>query len=248
MEPARWMMSACPHDTADRPERWFAFAQQLSRRTSLSVRFLLALDFPEFRKMFPELDLVYANPNDALNLLQRQGFIPLARMDGHFDEGVLVCRQDDPHDLSRVPGSRLATCVSLVITDIVVRHLAKQGVELLGEMVDRPSWSAALASLLHGEVDLAILYRDFFLSLKPETRQKLMVVAESNERTLFHVFLVAPRRQAMIRDLQQALLGFHQEEASAKVLRELGCERLVPATSEEVASFSSMRHQIFIRP
>lgn len=234
----KFVMSACPHDTSSRPEQWFAFAQQLSYRSGFSVRFSLSLDFPEFRKMFPELDLVYANPNDALHLVDQRGFIPLARMADRFDEGVVVCRRDEPQGLQEIPQKRIATCVSMIITDIVMRHLVQKGITP-GPMVDKPSWGAVLAALLNKETDMAILYRDFFLELRPETRQELMVVTESNEQVAFHVFLLAPQHQDMVETFQGALLGFHEEPGSARVLQELGCERLVPATKEEVLAFSS---------
>lgn len=230
-------MSACPHDTANRIERWFVFTQQLTKQSRFSVRFSLALNFHEFRGMFDKLDLVYADPNNALHLVRDRDFIPLARMDGRFDEAVIVCRGDQPQALATISNQRIATCKSLIITDIAIRYLERQGL-IPGELVDQPSWGAALAALLRGDADLAILYADFYYDLKPETREELLLLGESQERFAFHAFLLTPGKASLAEELRSILLTLHQNPDGAAALQALGCPKLVEASREEILSFA----------
>ncbi|MFN3414526.1 MAG: PhnD/SsuA/transferrin family substrate-binding protein, partial [Thermoanaerobaculum sp.] len=159
------VLSACPHDTAEDPEQWFLFTQMLSKVLGHSIRFELALDFPDFWSTMEQLDLVYANPNDSLTLVSIHGFLPLARFNGRFDEGVVVGREDSPFDLQEISSKRVSTCTSMLVTNTVVKHLKKMGLQL-GQIMDAPSWDAVLANLLKGEADFAILCRDFFEELR----------------------------------------------------------------------------------
>lgn len=233
-------MSACPHDTAGQPERWFALAQQLSLASGVSVRFSLALDFPEFRSMLPELDLVYANPNDALHLVTDLGFAPLARGEGRFDEAVLVCRREDPRNLAAAAEKPVASCLAMIVTDVALRWLASQGLAA-PQLVDHPSWGACLASLFNGQTDLAILYADFYHSLRPETQEKLLLLGSSQEQKAFHCFLLAPHRGELQETLRSALLRLHENPHGAAALKALGFPKLVPTSREEVLGFASLR-------
>lgn len=239
MSATKVVMSVCPHDTAGQLERWFVFAQQLSLVAKVSVRLTPALDFPDFYQMFDELDLVYANPNDALQLVQEREFIPLARMEGRFDEAVIVARRGDPLELAVLRERRVATCKAMIITDVGLRHLAKQGLAS-GELVDHTSWGAALAALLHEKTDAAILYRDFYEGLRPETQEKLKVLATTDEAVAFHAFLLAPKKAEWAEALRSALLSLHETPGGKDALLSLGAPHLVAAEKEHILSFAAI--------
>lgn len=237
MERTVLTLSSCPHDSAGQPERWFVFAQQLALATGFSFRFQLALDFAEFRGLFSALDLVYANPNDSIDLVQNRGFEPLARMEGIYDEAVIVCRAEHPALLEAVSERPVATCRNLIITDVALRYLERQGLQAQ-ELVDQPSWGAALSALLQGKVDLAFLYRDFYRSLTPETKRKLVVLGETEERFAFHSFLVAPTQLERGEMIRAALLRLEETAGGRAALEALGCSKLIPVNRQEVLQFT----------
>ncbi|MCS7183654.1 MAG: phosphate/phosphite/phosphonate ABC transporter substrate-binding protein [Thermoanaerobaculum sp.] len=229
----------CPHDLLNQLELWFAFAAQLSRLCGVSLRFEPSLDFPEFSRQLANYHLVYANPNDTLTLVRMHGYIPLARFEESFDEGVLVVRAGENRVLAEVNQWRVATCTSLVVNDIVLRHLAKEGY-MPKEMLDFPSWSAALSALVHGESDAAILYADFFNQLRSETKARLDVLAASNERLAFHSFCLAPALSNLEPVLRQALVALSHDPVGRDVLRDLGRQAIVRTVVEEIEAFDRL--------
>ncbi len=87
-------LMVCPHDTAKRPERWFAFAQYLARKLEEPrVVFSPSLGFEDFHQRMASADLIYANPQDTHHLCRERGYQPIARAANLFDEVVIIANQ-----------------------------------------------------------------------------------------------------------------------------------------------------------
>ncbi len=221
----KWSLRVCPHDTAKRPERWFALAQYLGQQLDAAIRFDQAMDFAEFHQGMHEADLIYANPQDALRLLEGHGFIPLCRATNLFDETVFIASPSARHEggLKALEGQPVASVTSMLPTNIARHVLEREGIRP-GEIVDKPSWLAVLNSVYREEVPYGFLYRDFFNDLNGLNRKSIEVLHESGEQTAFHMFMLHPQQAIHADALAGILSGMADSERGRAVLEDLGMD------------------------
>lgn len=185
-------LMVCPHDTVRNPESWYRFAQYMTARLELQVHFEISLDFAEFRQGITQADLVYANPKDALTLLDDHRFCPLARPSDVYDEAMLVASPDGPlPTIEAIHGAVLATVEPLLPTRLGLKVLRERGI-VPASLMHRDSWLSVVRSVWNGEVPFGILYRDAYDELSPQGREMIRVIETTNERSAFHMFTARP--------------------------------------------------------
>lgn len=214
-------LSVCPHDTVRNSEGWFRFVQYLTQHVGLEVHFSLSLDFADFHSRFAACDLVYANPSDALTLIDGHGFTPLARPMATFDEALVVAGAGVPAvGLEALAGAPVATVKGLLPTKLALRLLSQKGVAA-GDFVERDSWLSVVRAVWGGEAPYGFLYRDAYDELSPQGKAMVQVIAATNEGCAFHMLCGGPLLGARAARLVAALTGMADEPAGQELLREL---------------------------
>jgi len=236
-------IAVCPHDTAKRPERWFALAQYLNRSLDQPFQFSQAMDFAEFHESMHTADLVYANPQDALRLLHDHGFIPLSRAVNLFDEVVFIANAEAPaDDLAALSGEPLATVASMLPTQIALKVLADQGIEP-GEVRSQPSWLAVLNHVHKGHSRFGLLYRDFFEDLNKLSKSTVQVIDRSEEHCAFHMFMLSPAMAHIADVLANVLAGMSDDPRGREVLDDLQMSRLALVEEDDWDRIQQIRER-----
>ncbi|MEO1751068.1 PhnD/SsuA/transferrin family substrate-binding protein [Thiofaba sp. EF100] len=236
----RLEMMVCPHDTARNPERWFLFAQYLSQRAGRSVHFEQSLDFAEFQAKMAEADLVYANPQHALKLLDGHGYLPLARAGNLFDEAVLVTCAECEAAAADFHQASVATVPSMLVTQVALKSLARAGIAPQ-TLQPAANWMGVVQALYKGEARFGILYKDFYEGMSKLSRKQVRVVSETAERSVYHCFMLAPRHADQVDALRAILLDMADDERGASILRDLHMDRLVRVQQDDLGAIRDLR-------
>ncbi|MEW5838525.1 MAG: PhnD/SsuA/transferrin family substrate-binding protein [Pseudomonadota bacterium] len=244
-----WQMMVCPHDTAKNPERWFVFAQYLSQHMdqemgvadhAVSVRFQQSLDFAEFQTGMAAADLVYANPQHALVLADQHGFLPLARAGNLYDEAVCVTCADCDAALADMHQSSVATVTSMLVTNVALKSLARKDVTP-AQLQPAATWMAVVQSIYRGESRFGILYKDFYAGMSPLSRKQIKVLGETEERSVYHCFMLAPRHAARLDAVRATLLSMSESARGGEILAELSMQALLPVEREDLEAIRALR-------
>lgn len=240
-----WNMMVCPHDTAKNPERWFVFAQYLSQRlitdqTALAVRFTQSLDFAEFQAGMAAADLVYANPQHALVLAEKHGYLPLARASNLYDEAVCVTCADCDATLKDMDQSSVVSVTSMLVTQVALKALARQAVAP-AQLQPAATWMAVVQSIYRGEARFGILYKDFYQGMSPLSRKQIKVLAETEEQTVYHSFMLAPQHAMQLECVRDIMLSMSSDARGVDILAELSMQSLVPVGGSDLESIRELR-------
>ena len=227
------------------PERfagWHMLNTVLQRRSGIHLHLLTPADATEQTLLLSQqqVDLIYANPFDATDMIQSQGFVPFARPRQHYDEMVISTAAGNGllkvEDLK--PGCRIAITPNKDVKLIGLRLLEPADLnDTLIEWVPVESYQAAARLVIKGEVQAAFFLADAYASLTRLTRNQLQVLMESRISDISHVVLAHPRMDAELPRISEALLGMGSQPSDAAVLDALGLARGFESMSREDADF-----------
>lgn len=224
------------------PERfagWHMLNTVLQRRSGLGVHLMTPASAQEQAQALAaeQVDLLYANPFDAADLIRTRGYLPFARPAQCFDEMVIATSAASGlqcvEDLK--PGCRIAMTGNRDVKLIGLRLLEPADLlEPLIEWVPVDSYQAAARRILKGEVDAAFFLADAYASLTRMTRNQLHVLVQSAISDISHVLLAHPRMAAQLPAIEDALLKLGREPGDDEVLNALGLPSgFAPMTQEE---------------
>ncbi len=198
----------------------------LSAVSGRAIGFQPAAGFPEFYQLWNQVDLIYANPLDALRLADERGFLPLVSND-RYDETVFLVRDGLPASLEVFDGAEVGMVEGQFATLLAKRLLAERGIHPRGY---RPfaNWGEVLDALRRGELACGVLYRDFYEALSPVSRERTTLVFSSDERRFSHLFLLSPDLQDELEAMQESFLKLTGHPMAEPVLKDLGIGRFFP--------------------
>ena len=227
------------------PERfagWHMLNTLLQRRSGVKLHLLTPASPAEQVELLAagNVDLVYANPFEAVDMIRHQGYVPFARPAGKFDEMVIATAAESA--LQRLedirPGSRIALTDNKDVKLIGLRLLEPADLtEALIEWVPVENFQATARLILKGEVQAGFFLAEAYASLTRMTRNQLRVLVESRISDISHVVLAHPRMAGDLPRVSQALLGIGSEPADRDVLDALGLPKGFEPMSQEDAEF-----------
>ncbi len=231
-----------PDFSPDRFAGWHMLNTLLQRRSGINLHLLTPASPPEQAELLAgdQVDLVYANPFDAVDMIRQKGYVPFARPVGKFDEMVIATAAESA--LQRLediaPGSRIALTDNKDVKLIGLRLLEPADLtQDLIEWVQVDSFQAAARLTLKGEVQAGFFLAEAYGSLTRMTRSHLRVLVESRISDISHVVLAHPRIAGDLARVSQALLGIGSEPADSEVLDALGLPQGFESMSQEDAEF-----------
>lgn len=230
----------CPHDTTNNPDKWFVFAQHLSLNCSFRVHFEMSFDFADFHDQLHTADMVYANPNDTLELVLNKGYKPIAHPEGVYDEVVFVANTAvDSPTLQALSGQNIHTVVSMLPTNIGLQVL-KQANIAPGAIMDHASWLNVVAMLRDQSADYAFLYKDTYDALSDVNKESVQLFHTSEEHTAFHSILLSPAHAEKREECLQVLRNMSTTAEGREVLSALGITNWLPVTKGEFERMQSL--------
>ena len=227
------------------PERfagWHMLNTLLQRRSGIHLHLLTPVGPSEQAELLAaeKVDLVYANPFHAADMIRTQGYIPFARPSGHFDEMVVATGVESGlqklEDIK--PNHRIALTDNKDVKLIGLRLLESADLtEALVQWVPVESFQAAARLAIKGEVQASFFLADAFASLTRMTRSQLHVLVESRISDIYHVVLAHPRMATELPLISDALLGMGREKGDTDVLDALGLPNGFEPMTQEQAEF-----------
>lgn len=220
---------------------WYTLNTLLQKRSNLAVHLETPASSSEQSLMIAkgDIDLVYANPFDAAELIREKGYKAIARPVGKSDEMVIVSSaKGDIKQLSDLkPGAKIAMADNRDVKLIGLRLL--EAVDLTENDVTfeiTETYQAAAKQVAQGNVDAVFFIAEIFHSLSNLTRMQLNVLIESDLADITHVLLVKDSfgEADIVRDV---LLNLKNDADGQAVLAELGMPNGFEAVSEEEAEF-----------
>jgi hypothetical protein len=234
-------LMVCPHDTAGDPIKWFQFAQYLTRATGTSTRHHTCFGFDEFHGEMATADIVYANPQDSLVLLDQHGFVPLVHSSNLYDEIVYIANRDAAHQtLFDLGAMDCVSCNSMMVTRVGIKGLLDRGIRP-SLIASKDNWMAVFKAVSQGEKPYGMVYKDFFDALNPSSRDLIVKLGETHDRTIFHSILINGRHREAAAAVAEVLTRAHLDEKGAKALKGVQIESFVPVTAAEILGFKSLR-------
>ncbi len=233
----------CPHDTASNPDKWYHFSQYLTQTlsNSSSVQFEKSMDFPDFHAQLSTSGLIYANPQDSVNLITNQGYIPVARSSNLFDEIVFVTSNDIQNPtISDLIDKDVITVTSMLVSKVGTKFLLDQKIKV-ASLKTAESWMAVVKAIFRKEEKYGFIYKDFYEGLNNLTKSGLQKIAETNDGTIHHNLLVSPALESIALDLQNILIEMHHQGGRCEdILESLGVDKFLAVNKQEILAFNNL--------
>lgn len=174
-----------------------------------------------------KVDLIYANPFDAAQLVREMGYLPIAKPINQSDEMVIASKSgsgmEQLSDLK--PGAKIFCTENIDVRLIGLRLLEAVDLEE-GDIDWQPTdtFPAVARRLIQGEGDAGFFMASAYHHLSALTKNQLHVLIESRIYDLAHVLLVHPRLANMQNTLQEGFVGLKDTADGQHVLSELGLD------------------------
>jgi hypothetical protein len=222
--------SACPHDTAKNLPTWIEFFLVLGQVSGVEIGYAHAADFPEFYARFAEVNLVYANPLDALRIEDERGFLPVAMPD-NYDEVVFIAGEgEDAAGLEAFADRPFGAVEGQFATLLACMIFKEEGVRT-GAIRYYPSWNEVLAAVREGEIGHAVLYKDFYTQLGELSLEGVRTLRVSEARRFAHVVMLDPERAGLREALAEGLVRMADHPLGRLILDDLRIGRFSPFDS-----------------
>lgn len=222
---------------------WHLLNTQLQKRTGLGVHLLMPQDTPEQDKHLAadEVDLMYANPFDAVELIRDRGFIPFARPIGESTEVVIASSSETGiHTVEELqPGDLIALTSNDDVKLISLRLLEPADLtEDQVQWVPADSYQAVARLLLQGKAKAGLFLASAYHSFGRLTKSRLELLVESSLKDISHVLVAHPRvDEASLKKIRETLLGIGSQPGDEHVLADLGLTKGFEAVDQEDAEF-----------
>lgn len=223
---------------------WHMFNTLLQRRTNSRIRLLLPVDNAEESIMLikNQVDLIYANPFDAAELIRKRGYLPVVKPIGQHDEMIIATYASSPYHHS---DELCENCSILATNNHDVRLIGLRLLEsaTLSEKsvrwLDVATFQAAARRLINLEADAAFFLASAYHTFSSNTKQKMRVLMESRLNELSHVLLLHPKRADWYDTLLASCTSMKDEDdrAGQLVLHDLGIPQGFVKLEQEEAEF-----------
>ncbi|WP_123102068.1 phosphate/phosphite/phosphonate ABC transporter substrate-binding protein [Acidithiobacillus sulfuriphilus] len=228
---------------------WFLMNTYLQRHLGEIMHFQPCEGFDSCRQavLSGAFDLVYANPFDWVQYVQKLGFQPVAKPRDHFDEVYLCTLAGGPiHGYADLPPRiRIASAHEGTLIHMIGLFLMDKA-EIDRARLDfvyTGSYQGVLKALLQGNADVGFLFDEVYTGASGLIRGRLRILDQSDDAFAFHAFCIGPRLAPKMEPLQDVLLGMNDEPRGQVLLQDLGFPGFASVTPEEVECLTTLAEE-----
>ena len=222
-----YTLTVSPDFMPDYIAGWYIFNTWLQRQLGQSIHLELYNDFSAQREAITrdEIDLIYANPFDAVMLVREKGFSAIAAPLDKPDEVILAVHNESPIQTL----DDLSDCTRIARTDDpdvnLIGMMMIEAVDLNADntqvqMVD--NYVLVAKALFQERADLGFFLQEAYHSLSDFVKGQLRVVLNSEIHVVTHVLLASPMFVEHQKALQACLLDMPNREKGRGVLESMG--------------------------
>ncbi len=213
----------------------------LERELGITARIRGAPDYETFiRRVLAgdSYDMILTG-GDTVQLIRELGlYRPLVQMDGPGIFAVIAVDADSPFNtLEDLRGkATLATADLLAYsTGLGFRRLEVAGLEPTTDLdvVYVPSQSAALATLVRGQVDASIIMVPIVRTASQEMRNSIRIIAETERAPPPAISVSTSMDRELVDRIFQFFLDFEETDSSSAILKDMGWPGLTPVRLED---------------
>ena len=225
---------------------WFLMNTYLQRHLGQVMHFQHYDGFDACRAavLANRYDLVYANPFDWVQYVQKLDFVPIAKPRDHFDEVYLCTSAAVPiQEVADLPARiRIASAHPATLIHMVGLFLLdKAGIDRARlEFVFTGSYQGVLKAILQGQADVGFLFDEVYAGASGLTRDRLRIIDRSDDAFAFHAFCIGPRLLPQQELLTQVLCRMDQEARGQVLLQDIGFSGFAPVTDDEIACLTML--------
>lgn len=221
---------------------WHLLNTLVQRRSGLRLRLLMPGDLKEQRQMLEteNIDIVYANPFDATQLVRENGYIAFAKPASSSDEVVIAAKADASYNVVEdlPPGCQIALTSNGDVKLISLRLLEPADLsEDNIEWVSVESYQGVARLLIKGEAQAGLFLAHAYHSMSKLAKSQLKILVESMLHDISHVFLANPIYAQELAQLRSVLLDIGSQSSDSDVLEALGMPSGFVAMEQEDAEF-----------
>ena len=186
-----------------------------------------------------KVNLVYANPFDAAQLVHEQGYLPLVKPRACSDEMLITSYADSPYQHS---DELKAGCKILATENQDLRLLGLRLLESANLTEQDIEWIAvdtfqeAARRLINQEADAAFFLVSSYLHFMPNTRKQMKTLMQSRIGDLYHIILLHPDDAELHDFFRDTFIQIGNTDDGEKVLQDLDM-RGFDAVSQEDMEF-----------
>lgn len=222
---------------------WHMFNTVLQKRSGMRLRLVMPQNATEQAQLLADggIDVLYANPFDAAELIRDHGYVPFARPVNRSNE-MVIATSAAAEQIHAVEDLRSGCTIALT---------ANHDVKLIGLRLLEPadlteqdirwelmeSYQAVARLLIQGKVDAGFFLATAYHALSKLTKSQLKPLIESSLKDISHVLIAHPRVLADLPVIQQAMLGIGQQAGDADVLEAMGLNEGLERMEQEDAEF-----------
>lgn len=233
-------LMVCPHDTAGDPLKWFQFAQYLTKYCATSTKYYKCLDFVEFHTKMPEADIIYANPQDSLELLTKFDYVPVVHSSNLYDEIVYIANNDVKNEsLEDINQNKCLSCNGMMVTRIGIKGLLEKGL-VPKKIYSKDNWMAVVKAVSQGEKSFGFVYKDFYDGLNKLSQSLVTNIGETKEHSIFHSILIKKEHVDKKDKIAEILMNAHNEKKGRVTLADINIEKFIKVTMDEIMGFKSL--------
>ena len=223
-------VAICPHDTTKNKVLWFDFITYISRKTDIKFSVENCLDFECYYKTFPHIDIIYANPLDALKILKERNFIPVAGND-NYDEVVIVANKNAKPELESINGNTVLCVKNQFASFLGAYILQKRKINF--RLDYRNSWQSVLNDVAKSSALYGFIYKDFWYQLSEISKKEVIPIYESNEKISSHILMVSPEYEKYKDKILSVLEEMTSDSEGKEILKRLNINKWYPLHSLE---------------
>ncbi len=232
-----YRVAICPHGSAQQAAGWVAVIAWLRQQIGQPLvwhpveGYLSLGEAAALRAV-----VVYADPARALFLADQHGFVPVAAAtdaDGVF---VVSARDGESGSLETINAAPLAVVPGIFATALGLYTLYQRG--LRPQVAPAATWQQAIRRVLERQDRFGLLCEATYRAFSVRTLRLLRLVAGPWNTSAAHVWLVRRGYAQLGQQLEEALLGMHDDTAGRALLGEIG----VTGWRRSMGELESVRH------
>jgi phosphonate transport system substrate-binding protein len=234
-----FLMTVSPDFNAKNISGWFIFNTWLQRKLGENIHLELFDKFHELHEAIREntVNLIYANPYNAAELVRAYGFRALVRPDSKADEALIAVKATSPisciEDLR--PGTTISSTDNPDVHMMCMIMLEPADLDASNVTMNiKDGYVVVAKDLLRGHADAGFFLAETYDALSDVIRKELRILVRSQIHVINHVFLVDKALAPRATEITGILTSMAESDNGQRILKEIGVNRWEAVDNEEV--------------
>lgn len=235
----KMQLTVSPDFPPERLAGWHIFNTWMQRKLDIESHFESYFDYATLHQAIDKdnVDIIYANAYDTVQLVRERGFLPLAKPNSTPDEVIIASNSSNP--INSVEELNSGTSIAAT-TDPDIRTIGMIMLEPANLNADNTtvqdcnSYPIVAKSLIRNQADVGFFLADAYERMSNAVKQHLKPLVSSKIQLVNHCLLLSPKFAEQQPALTELLLNMHHDPKGVNILADLGLPSWDSLDQEEV--------------